>query len=143
MKGLFAWIGFPGRPVLYDRAPRRGGRSSWNYWRLWNLALEGITGFTVVPLKLATYVGLGTAVLAGAFGLEIVITTLLVGSRVPGYPSLMAVILFLGGSQLATLGIIGEYLGRIFNETKGRPLYLIERHRPARGSAVPAASGGA
>ncbi len=131
MKGLFAWIGFPSRAVLYDRAPRHAGRSSWNWWRLWNFAIEGITGYTLLPLKLATYLGLLTALLAGGYGLLIVLRTLLVGTDVPGYPSLLAVILFLGGAQLTTLGVIGEYLGRVFNETKGRPLYLVEHYRPA------------
>lgn len=129
MKGLFAWIGFPSRAVLYDRAPRHAGSTKWNYWRLWNLAIEGVTGFTVLPLKIATYVGLLIAVAAGVYGTVIVIRTLLIGSAVPGYPSLLAVILFLGGAQLTTLGIIGEYLGRVFNETKHRPLYLVEHYR--------------
>ena len=133
MKGLFAWIGYPSRAVFYDREPRHAGETSWSYWRLWNLALEGITGFTVVPLKLATYLGLCTAAASGVFGLQIVVRTLLFGTAVPGYPSLMAVILFLGGAQLTTLGVIGEYLGRVFNETKRRPLYLVERHSAAGG----------
>ena len=135
MKGLFAWIGFPTRAVLYDRAPRQAGRSSWNYWKLWNLAVEGITGYTVLPLKIATYVGLVIALLSGCYGVAIVLRTLLVGTDVPGYPSLLAVILFLGGAQLTTLGVIGEYLGRVFNETKGRPLYLVEHYRPSAGGS--------
>ena len=132
MKGLFAWVGFPSQAVLYDRAPRHAGSSSWNYWRLWNLAVEGITGFTLLPLKLATYLGLAVAVFALAFGGQLIIRTLLFGNQVPGYPSLMAVVLFLGGVQLMTLGVIGEYLGRVFNETKQRPLYLLERSRGSR-----------
>jgi glycosyltransferase involved in cell wall biosynthesis len=131
MKGLFAWIGFPTRAVLYDRAPREAGTTKWNYWRLWNFAIEGITGFTVMPLKIATYVGLLIAVVAGIYGTIIVLRTLIFGSDVPGYPSLLAVVLFLGGAQLTTLGVIGEYLGRVFNETKQRPLYLVEHYRPA------------
>jgi len=131
MKGLFAWVGYPSVAVLYDRAPRHAGTSSWSYWRLWNLALEGITGFTVVPLKVATYLGLAVAVFAAIFGGQLVVRTLLFGNPVPGYPSLMAVVLFLGGAQLMTLGVIGEYLGRVFNETKRRPLYLVERHCPS------------
>jgi glycosyltransferase involved in cell wall biosynthesis len=131
MKGMFAWIGFSSEAVLYDREPRYAGRSSWNFWQLWNLALEGITGFTVVPLKLATYLGLATAILALLFGLQLVVRTLVFGSDVHGYPSIMAVMLFLGGVQLITLGVIGEYLGRIFNETKQRPLYLVETSRLA------------
>ncbi len=131
MKGMFAWVGFPSQAVLYDRAPRHAGSSSWNYWRLWNLALEGITGFTLMPLKIATYLGLAVAVFALGFGGQLIIRTLLFGNQVPGYPSLMAVILFLGGVQLMTLGVIGEYLGRVFNETKQRPLYLLERAAPS------------
>ncbi|MGI4976692.1 MAG: glycosyltransferase family 2 protein [Janthinobacterium lividum] len=131
MKGLFAWVGYPSVAVPYDRAARHAGTSSWSYWRLWNLALEGITGFTVVPLKVATYLGLAVAVFAAVFGGQLVVRTLLFGNPVPGYPSLMAVVLFLGGAQLMTLGVIGEYLGRVFNETKQRPLYLVERHRPS------------
>ena len=128
MKGLFAWVGFPSKAVPYDRAPRYAGQSKWNYWRLWNFAIEGITGFTVVPLKLATYLGLFVAVLSAIYLAEVIVKTLLHGNPVAGYPSLMAVVLFLGGAQLVTLGVIGEYLGRIFNETKRRPLYFIERH---------------
>ncbi|MGG5888274.1 glycosyltransferase family 2 protein [Falsiroseomonas sp. HC035] len=131
MKGLFAWVGFPSTPVLYDRAPRAAGETKWNYWRLWNLSLEGITAFTVGPLKIATYLGLLTAIVALGYGMLIIIRTILYGNPVAGYPSLMAVVLFLGGVQLMTLGIIGEYLGRIFNETKRRPLYIVERHVPS------------
>lgn len=131
MKGLFAWIGFPSKAVLYDRAPRAAGETKWNYWKLWNFSLEGITSFTVVPLKAATYLGLLTAVFAVLYGGHLVLKTLLFGNPVPGYPSIMAVVLFLGGVQLMTLGIIGEYLGRVFNEAKARPLYVVERHLPA------------
>ena len=131
MKGLFAWVGFPAKAVLYDRAPRHGGRSKWSYWKLWNLAIEGITGFTVMPLKIATYVGLLVALLAVIYGAQVVVKTLLFGNPVAGYPSLMTVMLFLGGVQLLTLGVIGEYLGRVFNETKQRPLYLVERFVPS------------
>ena len=135
MKGLFAWVGYPSQAVLYDRAPRAAGRSSWTYWTLWNLALEGITSFTVLPLKIATYFGLFTAVAALLFGGQLVVRTLLFGNSVAGYPSLMAVILFMGGVQLMTLGVIGEYLGRVFNEVKQRPLYLVERHLPSAQAA--------
>ena len=139
MKGLFAWVGFPSTPVLYDRAPRAAGTTKWNYWKLWNFSLEGITSFTVGPLKVATYLGLVTAVFAAIFGAQIILKTLIWGNPVAGYPSLMAVVLFLGGVQLMTLGIIGEYLGRVFNETKGRPLYIIERHLPSGASGANAA----
>jgi glycosyltransferase involved in cell wall biosynthesis len=132
MKGLFAWVGYPSIAVPYDRAPRFAGVSSWSYWKLWNFALEGITSFTVMPLKVATYLGLATALFSVVFGGQIVVRTLIFGNPVPGYPSLMAVLLFLGGIQLMTLGVIGEYLGRVFNETKQRPLYLVERFVPSR-----------
>lgn len=127
MKGLFAWVGYPSKAVLYDRAPRFAGKTSWSYWKLWSLALEGITSFTTTPLKLATYIGLIISTVAGLYGLWIMGKTMVFGSDFPGYPSLMVVILFMGGAQLVFLGIIGEYLGRIFNETKRRPLYFIER----------------
>ncbi|HEY5089079.1 MAG TPA: glycosyltransferase family 2 protein, partial [Polyangia bacterium] len=131
MKGLFAWVGFPAKAVPYDRAPRHAGRSAWSYLKLWELAVEGITGFTVVPLKVATWLGLGVALSATIFGAQLIARTVLFGNPVPGYPSLMTVILFLGGVQLLTLGVIGEYLGRVFNETKNRPLYLVERFVPS------------
>ncbi len=130
MKGLFAWVGFPSEAVLYDRDPRAAGASKWNYWRLWNFALDGLTSYTVTPLKVATYLGLAAAAIALAYGAFILVRTLIEGNPVPGYPSLLVIILFMGGAQLVTLGIIGEYLGRIFNETKGRPLYLVERFLP-------------
>ena len=131
MKGLFAWVGFPTKAVLYDRAPRQAGTTKWSYWKLWNLALEGITSFTVMPLKVATYLGVLVATFAVIYGAQVVVKTLLFGNPVAGYPSLMTVILFLGGVQLVTLGVIGEYLGRVFNETKQRPLYLVERFVPS------------
>jgi glycosyltransferase involved in cell wall biosynthesis len=132
MKGLFAWVGYPVTTVLYDRAPRGAGQTKWNYWNLWNFALEGITSFTVMPLKIATYLGLIVALLSVAFGVQVIVKTLLFGNPVAGYPSLLTIMLFLGGIQLMTLGVIGEYLGRIFNETKRRPLYLVERFLPSR-----------
>ncbi len=131
MKGLFAWVGFPSTVIVYDREARGAGRSKWSYWKLWNLAIEAITCFTVAPLRLATWLGLGVAAFAVVFGTQLILRTLLFGNPVAGYPSLMAVILFLGGTQLVTLGIIGEYLGRVFNETKRRPLYLVERYTPS------------
>jgi len=131
MKGLFAWVGFPSVAVPYDRAPRAAGTTKWNWWKLWNLSLEGITSFTVGPLKIASYLGLGIAVFAALFILQLLGRTVLFGNPVAGYPSLMAAVLFLGGVQMMMLGIIGEYLGRVFNETKGRPLYIVERHLPS------------
>jgi polyisoprenyl-phosphate glycosyltransferase len=131
MKGLFAWVGFPSKAVLYDRAPRAAGQTKWSYWRLWNLALDGITSYTVMPLKIATYLGVVVALFSVLYGGFMVVRTLLIGNRVPGYPSLMTAVLFLGGVQLMTLGIIGEYLGRVFNETKQRPLYIVEHYAAA------------
>lgn len=134
MKGLFAWVGFPTCAVFYDRAPRYAGTSKWNYWTLWNLALEGITSFTIMPLTIATYGGVVIALGAMLYGGYFLLRTLLFGNPVPGYPSLLVIMLFLGGVQLMTLGVIGEYLGRVFNETKGRPLYIVERRSPSRTS---------
>ena len=130
MKGLFAWIGFPQKAVHYRRDPRFAGETKWNYWHLWNFALEGITSFTIAPLKIATYVGILVAIAAFIFAIVIIYRTIMFGDTARGYPSLMVVILFLGGIQLITLGIIGEYLGRMFNETKQRPLYLLNYFHP-------------
>ncbi|HRY00731.1 MAG: glycosyltransferase family 2 protein [Rhodanobacteraceae bacterium] len=136
MKGLFTWVGYRQCAVDYRRDPRHAGTSSFNYWKLWNFALEGITSFSTVPLRVATYVGLLTAVVAFGFGGWIIAKTLIWGDPVAGYPSLMSVMLFLGGMQLMALGVIGEYLGRLYGESKQRPLYLIDT---ALGSASPAA----
>lgn len=125
-KGLFAWVGYKQKPLYYDRDPRAMGSTKFNYWKLWNFAIDGFTSFTIAPLKLATYLGLTIASLSFIFGLFIIIKTLLLGEDVQGYPSLMTVITFLGGTQLLFIGIIGEYLGRMFMETKNRPLYLID-----------------
>jgi polyisoprenyl-phosphate glycosyltransferase len=129
MKGLFAWVGFRQVALPYERAARVAGTSKFNYWRLWNLALEGITGFSTVPLRVATYLGLGTALLAFVFGMWVIAKTLVWGDPVQGWPSMMAVILFLGGVQLMALGILGEYLGRLYVEAKQRPLYLVSERR--------------
>lgn len=128
MKGLYAWVGFPSCAVAYDRHPRYAGSSAWSYWKLWNFALEGITSFTTAPLKFATYLGLGVGFIAAVFLAQLLVRTIIFGNPVPGYPSLMAVVLFLGGAQLVTLGCIGEYLGRVFDEVKNRPLYFVERY---------------
>lgn len=129
MKGLFTWVGYRQVSLPYEREPRLAGGSKFNYWRLWNLALEGITSFSTVPLRLATYVGVLTALGAFAWGLFIVLRTLVWDDPVQGWPSLMTVMLFLGGIQLVALGIIGEYLGRLYLEVKQRPLYLIAEAR--------------
>jgi glycosyltransferase involved in cell wall biosynthesis len=133
MKGLFAWLGYRQKAVVYERDARFAGSSKFNYWRLWNFALEGITSFSGAPLKVATYVGVFTAFLAFVFGLFILGKALLFGDPVRGYPTLMLAILFLGGVQLMALGMIGEYLGRLYVEVKQRPLYLIDSYRPPQG----------
>lgn len=132
MKGLFAWIGFPAKAIPYRRAPRSAGTGKWTAYKLVHLATEGITGFTTMPLRLASLLGLATSLLALAYGAWMTVRTIMVGNPVPGYPSLMVAILFLGGAQLMGLGIIGEYLGRVGNEAKGRPLYLVQDNVPAR-----------
>lgn len=132
MKGLFAWIGYRQVAIPYRRDPRFAGQTKWNYWKLWNLALEGITSFTTAPLKIATYLGLMVSVAAFIYAAIIIYKTLVFGDAVRGYPSLMVVVLFLGGVQLAALGVIGEYLGRMFDETKNRPLYLLNKLIPAQ-----------
>jgi glycosyltransferase involved in cell wall biosynthesis len=140
MKGLFTWIGYRQKSVVYERDARFAGTSKFNYWRLWNFALEGITSFSTTPLKLATYIGLGTAALAFGYAVWVFGKALLFGDHVQGYPTLMLVILFLGGVQLMALGMIGEYLGRMYLETKRRPLYLIDELLPAKQSAATAAA---
>ncbi|MCA1926055.1 MAG: glycosyltransferase family 2 protein [Thiobacillus sp.] len=131
MKGLFAWVGFPSVALPYRRDARFAGETKWNYWKLWNFALEGITSFTTIPLRLASYLGLAISLFAFAYAAWIVYKTLVFGEDVRGYPSLMVVVLLLGGIQLASLGIIGEYLGRMFNETKQRPLYFTQAVAPS------------
>jgi len=133
MKGLFGWVGFERIAVPYHREPRLAGKSKFNFWRLWNFALEGITSFSTAPLRLATYLGVATAFVAFAYGTWIVLKALLWGDQVAGWPTMMAVILFLGGVQLVALGMIGEYLGRLFEESKQRPLYLVDAWRPGAG----------
>jgi glycosyltransferase involved in cell wall biosynthesis len=134
MKGLFAWVGYRQISLVYERDPRFAGETKWNYWRLWNLALEGITSFSSAPLKLATYVGFLSAAVAFLFGLWVFAKALFFGDPVKGYPSLMVVVLFLGGVQLMALGVIGEYLGRLYLEAKQRPLYLVQEWLPGAGA---------
>ncbi|WP_431635837.1 glycosyltransferase family 2 protein [Dyella sp. KULCS107] len=129
MKGLFAWIGYRQTSIRYERDPRFAGDTKWNYWRLSQLAVEGITSFSTAPLRLATWVGLGAAAFAFVYGLWVMAKALLWGDPVRGYPTLMVVILFLGGVQLLALGVIGEYLGRNYAESKQRPLYFIAERR--------------
>ena len=126
MKGLFAWIGYKQVALPYSRAPRAAGYTKWNYVGLWNLAMEGIAGFSTVPLKVASFFGLLISFFAFMFGLFIIIRTIIDGVDVPGYASLTVMISFLSGLQLLSIGILGEYVGRIFGEAKKRPLYFIE-----------------
>jgi hypothetical protein len=125
MKGLFAWIGMETRIIKYDRAPRAGGVSKWDFLALARLAIEGVTSFSISPLRWSTMIGIVTAFIGGLFGFWIVLKALLLGDVVSGYPSLIAVITFLGGCQLLTIGILGEYVGKTYLETKQRPSYLI------------------
>lgn len=133
MKGLFAWVGFRQTAIPYDRDARHGGGSSWSYWKLWNLALDGLTSFSRVPLQVLSGTGVLIACLALLYGIWMVLRTLLFGIDLPGYASLMTAVLLLGGLQLIGLGVLGEYLGRVFEEVKGRPLYLV-RERWQQGS---------
>jgi len=125
-KGYFSWIGFKKKEITYKRDPRAAGETHWNYFKLIDLAIEGIVSFSIAPLRIATGIGTVVAVATFIYLIVIVLRTIIFGTDLAGYPSTMAVILFLGGAQLLSLGIIGEYVGRIFNETKNRPLYLIE-----------------
>ncbi|HXU94375.1 MAG TPA: glycosyltransferase family 2 protein [Gallionella sp.] len=131
MKGLFNWVGFERKEVLYHRDPRSAGKSKWNYWRLWNFALEGITSHSTAPLRIASYLGFFVAFCAFVYAVYMAYDKLAHGNAVAGYPSLIVTMLFLGGVQLITLGIIGEYLGRMFDESKRRPLYFIKNYVPA------------
>ena len=125
MKGLFTWVGFKQTAIMFDRQARFQGKTSWNYWKLWNFALDGITSFTLLPLKVWSYIGLSVSFLSLLYASFLIIRTLIFGIDVPGYASLMVAVLFLGGIQLITLGIIGEYLGRVYEEVKARPLYFV------------------
>ena len=124
MKGIFAWVGYKQTSILFDREPRYQGQTKWNYWKLWNFAIDGITSFSFLPLKVWTYVGLIIALVSLVYASFLILRTIIFGIDVPGYASLMVAVLFLGGIQLLTLGIIGEYIGRVYEEVKGRPLYL-------------------
>ena len=125
MKGLFAWVGYKQTSVMFDREPRAAGATTWNYWKLWNFAIDGITSFSFVPLKIWSYIGLLISFISLLYACFLVIRTLILGIDVPGYASLMVAVLFFGGIQLITLGVIGEYLGRVYEEVKGRPLYFV------------------
>jgi len=126
MKGLFAWVGFNTTTVEYVRDPRKAGETSFNGWKLWNFALEGITSFSTVPLRIWLYVGFVIAFIALFFGGWIILKTLIYGIDAPGYASMTTIVLFLGGIQLMGIGILGEYIGRLYIESKRRPVYIID-----------------
>ncbi|WP_457743408.1 glycosyltransferase family 2 protein [Sulfurimonas sp.] len=126
MKGIFAWLGFKTAVVEYKRESRAAGESSFNGWKLWNFALDGITSFSTAPLRVWLYVGMVLAFIAFVYGSWIIIKTLLFGVDSPGYASMITVVLFLGGIQLMGIGILGEYIGRIYLESKNRPVYIVE-----------------
>ncbi|EDT6682280.1 glycosyltransferase family 2 protein [Salmonella enterica subsp. enterica] len=126
MKGVLSWVGGKTDVVEYARAERVAGDSKFNGWKLWNLVLEGITGFSTFPLRMWTYIGLFVAVLAFFYGAWMILDKLIFGNNVPGYPSILVSILFLGGIQLIGIGVLGEYIGRIYVETKKRPRYILK-----------------
>ena len=126
MKGVLSWAGFTVAIIEYDRASRVGGRSKFNAWKLWNLALDGVTSFSTLPLRLWSYIGGGISVLALLYAGYMALDKILFGNDVPGYPSLMTAILFLGGVQLIGIGVLGEYIGRIYMESKHRPRYVVK-----------------
>lgn len=126
MKGILSWVGFSTEIVEYVRAPRVAGSTKFNGWKLWNLALEGITSFSTFPLRVWTYLGFLTAACSLVYAFYMIANKLIWGNEVPGYPSLMSAILFLGGVQLIGIGVLGEYIGRIYTEAKGRPRYIVE-----------------
>ena len=125
MKGLFNWVGFRTAPVPFTRQPRRAGKTKWNYWQLWNFALEGLTASSTIPLRLWTYFGFAVSGFAFLYAVWVAVQKIVYGNPVSGYASLMVTILFFSGVQLISLGVLGEYLGRIFIEVKQRPLYFI------------------
>lgn len=127
MKGLFAWVGFRTVTLDYRRRPRTAGQSKFSGWKLWNFALEGITSFTTLPLKVWTYIGLIGALTTAIYAIFIILRTLLWGVDVPGYASILTAILFIGSLQLVSIGVLGEYIGRIYMETKRRPTYIVRR----------------
>ncbi len=127
MKGLFSWPGFRTTSIEFVRQNRESGESKFNYWKLWNFALSGITSFSTAPIRVGTYLGLLIATFAFVFGLYIIGKTLFFGVDTPGYASIMVIVLFLGGVQLVCIGLLGEYIGRIYKEVKNRPLYVVDR----------------
>src|SRR6185437_14125160 len=142
MKGLFAWVGFRQTGVEYVREARVAGKSGWNYFRLFNFAIDGLTSFSIAPLRLASLAGVLVSLVGFTYAAFLVIRTVLFGVDVPGYASLMVVMMFLGGVQLLCLGVMGEYLGRLYIEAKGRPVYIVADviSGPSESSAEPLAA---
>lgn len=138
MKGLYAWVGFRATGVSYSRPARHRGTTKFNFWKLWNFALDGLVSFSTVPLRVWSYIGAVTALLAFVYIMVIVAGVLFTGRDVPGYASLMSVVLFFGGMQLLSIGILGEYIGRLFMEVKQRPLYVVEQSSPKPDDEPPA-----
>ena len=131
-KGMFCWIGYRKKEVVFDRGDRIAGESNWNFWSLFNLAIEGITSFTTAPLRFASIAGFIIAVITFLYALYFLTKTLLIGDPVQGFTTLIVVVLFLGGIQLMAIGVLGEYIGRIFNESKNRPTYLANEYNEER-----------
>lgn len=129
MKGLLSWVGGNTSIVEYKRAERSAGTTKFNGWKLWNLALEGITSFSTLPLRIWTYIGFIIAALSFIYGVWMIFDTLMFGNSVKGYPSIMVSIMFLGGIQLIGIGVLGEYIGRIYTETKNRPIYILKEEK--------------
>ncbi|MEI8054692.1 MAG: glycosyltransferase family 2 protein [bacterium] len=127
MKGLFAWIGFKSTIIEYDRSIRISGTTKWNKWKLWNFAIDGITSFSTLPLRIWSYLGFLLALFAFLYGSWIMLRTVISGVDLPGYASLFVAILFIGGVQLIGIGVLGEYLGRVYQETKQRPIYVVRK----------------
>lgn len=127
MKGLLNWVGFNQVAVEFERPARSQGQTKWNLWQLWNFALDGITGFTTIPLRVWSYLGAASAIFAFFYAIYLMAYTVITGGDVPGYASIMVAILFLGGIQLIGLGVNGEYLGRLYQEVKHRPIYIVNR----------------
>jgi len=126
MKGLFSWVGFKSIGIPYKRPERSSGKTKWNYWKLWNFSIDGITGFSTAPLKIWMYIGGVISIVSLFYALLLIIKVTISGIDVPGYTSTLVAILFLGGLQLLVLGIYGEYLGRIYEESKSRPIYILD-----------------
>ncbi|MCZ6813845.1 MAG: glycosyltransferase family 2 protein [Alphaproteobacteria bacterium] len=125
MKGLFAWVGFRQEPVLFDVQPRKHGRSGWGFWRLWRFAMTGITSFTGLPLTIWSYLGAFVALLSFLYAVVVIVRTVIFGNPVPGYTTIVVLILLFGSVQIISVGLLGEYITRIFNEVKMRPMYLV------------------